>query len=98
MKQDLSYRIYLELYVNMQREVEVVLKNNKKITGVITGYFKGDVDSGESYISRWCIDNLYAPLLNFSDLNFSHKQIINHHDIKKIKLVLANRIFYNNKR
>ena len=55
MKTDYSKQIYDTYYSLTDRVIELILKDGRCIRGIICGFFKGDPESGESYITKWHI-------------------------------------------
>lgn len=55
METDFS-RILYDRYAGLSnKRIELVLKNGRRVQGLIAGFFKGDEESEEPYIIRWHI-------------------------------------------
>ena len=87
-KKDHSKEIF-EKYYNLNRLVEITLKDDSVIVGILSSFIHGDESMGEPFIIKWhFIDkdeiNKPDPLLSLEGYEETGR-IINQEDIKSIK-------------
>lgn len=81
--------IFCELYFNLiNKNIELILLNNKKLVGHIDAYYYEDIDAENKKISMWHfvernIDKVLGD--SYEELNFS--KLIPHKLIKTIKYI-----------
>ena len=87
MKKDSSKLVYQKYYTLVNRNVIFTLNDTHIFRGQIIGYYKGDLDSNEPYISRWHLYNCPQNSLNVNDELFGSMigEIISHADIKSVQ-------------
>ena len=90
-KKDFSQDI-LEKYYNQNRIVEITLKDNTILEGILSSFIHGDENEGEPFIIKWhFIDkdeiDKQDPLISVEGYEETGK-IINQKDIKSIKFKL----------
>lgn len=85
MKRNTSRILYDKYFKLANRNIEILLKNGKRIHGIIIGYFPSDPDDEGSPIHHWhIIDNDSQSFLNSSDPEFQQGSLIRHCDITSI--------------
>lgn len=87
-KKDHSKDIF-EKYYNLNRIVEITLKDDSVITGILSSFIRGDESMGEPFIIKWhFIDKneigKQDPLISLEGYEETGR-IINQEDIKDIK-------------
>jgi hypothetical protein len=85
MKKNTSRILHDKYFKLANRNIEILLKNGRRIHGIIVGYFPSDPDDEESPIHHWhIIDGNSQSFLNFSDPGFQQGALIRHCDIASI--------------
>jgi hypothetical protein len=90
MKKKDSSREIFEKYYNLNRIVEITLKDDSVIVGILSSFIHGDESVGEPFIIKWhFIDkdefNKHDPILSMEGYEEAGR-IINQDDIKSVKL------------
>jgi hypothetical protein len=79
--------IFCELYFNLlEKNIQIILKNNDEISGYINGYYYEDIDNENKKIATWHFvetnaDNNFKKTEN----DFEFSKLIPHKIIKEVK-------------
>ena len=85
MKKDTSRILYNRYFRLANRNIEILLKNGRKIHGRIVGYFSSDADSRESPIHHWHIINgKGSSCRDYSGIGVEQGELIRHCDIASV--------------
>ena len=82
-KVDLSVELFQKYFSHTNKEIKIVLKNKSILNGIFIGFFKGDEDSMDSYISKWHFTHT-GKSLGTDTFGYLEGQIIYQKDIAKI--------------
>jgi hypothetical protein len=85
LKTDTSRILYDKYYRHSNRNVEIVLKDGRRIHGVIAGFFSADAENVRSPIHHWHIINgMDQSCLTGCILGFEQGEVIRHRDIATV--------------
>jgi len=85
MKRDLSEELYKKYFRLNDRKVEITLKNNVVLKGILVGFFRGDEDAEEPCIERWHLaDEKNEFSLGLDAFGFLSGTIVKQKDIAEI--------------
>ncbi len=86
METDTSLILYQKYFSLANRQIEVKLKNNRTISGVIVGFFKSDEDAHDFHICEWHIaDEKDKLTLGVDAFGYIKGVIVRHRDIIEVK-------------
>jgi hypothetical protein len=89
MKEDYSQEIFSKYYNSKDQVLEITLKDNTVLEGILTSFFHGDEDEGEPYICKWHFIDKHdiSKHNNFFSLDDRDEYVktINQEDIKSVK-------------
>jgi len=80
---DLSYNLYKKYFALSNRHIRVKLKNDSIINGKIIGFFHGNEDNNEPYISKWHIIE-QSEKIGYDYLGFLVGYIISQNEIERV--------------
>ena len=93
MEKDFSRLLYDKYFGLTNRNLEVKMKNGAVAEGIIIGFYKGENNGNEPYITRWHIAHKKDEnILEITPFGFFGGQIIEQKDIAEVRFFEDNTI------